>query len=123
MKGKPCPWGIKVYVLCGSSGQPYDFFLYQGAAHDIDPLDLKQLGFGASVVLKFSERLSQCGHTIYCDNFFTTYQLLEVMKEKKINLAGTVRLNRFANPPLLSDKDMRKKPKGSSDSVTSLDGK
>lgn len=27
IKGKPCPWGIKVFCLSGRSGQPYDFFL------------------------------------------------------------------------------------------------
>lgn len=30
IKGKPCPWGLKVYALCGKSGMPYDFFVYQG---------------------------------------------------------------------------------------------
>lgn len=31
MKDKPCKWGCKVYVLCGKSGVPYDFFIYQGS--------------------------------------------------------------------------------------------
>ena len=28
MKGKPNPWGIKVFFLCGESGMPYNFLAY-----------------------------------------------------------------------------------------------
>ena len=30
MKGKPNPWGIKVFFLCGKSVMPYNFFTHQG---------------------------------------------------------------------------------------------
>jgi len=30
MKGKPSPWGIKNFVMCGASGLMYNFVLYQG---------------------------------------------------------------------------------------------
>ncbi|KAI4467853.1 transposase is4 [Holotrichia oblita] len=31
VKGKPCPWGVKLLALCGTSGILYDFVLYQGS--------------------------------------------------------------------------------------------
>lgn len=27
IKGKPCPWGVKIFVLCGKSGLCYDFLI------------------------------------------------------------------------------------------------
>lgn len=57
--------------------------------------------------------LSQCitgaNHKLYFDNYFTTYNILELLAEKKIHAAGTARVCRFANPPLQSDKVMAKK--------------
>lgn len=31
VKGKPCPWGIKIFVLREVSGTAYDFIIYQGS--------------------------------------------------------------------------------------------
>lgn len=43
------------------------------------------------------------------------------MKRKGIMAACTARINRFANPSLLSDKEMNKKPRGFSQEVSSYD--
>lgn len=58
-KGKPNPWGIKNYVLCGASGIIYDFLLYQGAGTELDPVVQKKFGLGASVVLYFTKNLKK----------------------------------------------------------------
>uniref|UniRef100_A0A672KG02 PiggyBac transposable element-derived protein domain-containing protein n=1 Tax=Sinocyclocheilus grahami TaxID=75366 RepID=A0A672KG02_SINGR len=52
---------------------------------------------------------------LYFDNYFMTYNLLELFAEKKIHATGTARVCRFANPPLQSDKVMAKMPRGSCD--------
>jgi hypothetical protein len=91
IKGKPNPWGIKVYILCGKSGMPYDFFLYQSISTVLSLDNLKKFGFGASVVLHLVNRLNN-GHKLYYDNFFSSYQLLEVLKYKGINAAGPIYL-------------------------------
>lgn len=31
VKGKPCPWGIKLFFLCGKNGRAYDFIIYQNS--------------------------------------------------------------------------------------------
>lgn len=36
VKGKPCPWGIKAFLLCGESGMTYNILLYQGATTELD---------------------------------------------------------------------------------------
>lgn len=51
------------------------------------------------------------------------YHVLEILKARGINVAGTVRLNRFGNPPLLSDKEMKRQGRGHCDSVVSENGK
>ena len=32
IRGKPSPWGIKLFFLCGKSGLAYDFLIYQGSS-------------------------------------------------------------------------------------------
>ena len=122
MKGKPNPWGIKVYVLAGKLGTPYDLFLYQGSNSGLSESNLKQFGFGPTTVLKLCERLNKNkGHKIFFVNFFTSYNLLEHLQQLQPNAAGTVRVNRFANAPLFTDKQLCNQGRGSSDQVVSRD--
>ncbi|KAL7880514.1 hypothetical protein SRHO_G00027680 [Serrasalmus rhombeus] len=123
IKGKPHPWGVKIYFLCGKSGMAYDFLLHQGTTMELSQQHRKQLGLGAGVVYHLSQRITEANHKLYFDNYFTTYNLLELLAERKINAAGTARVSRFARPPLQSDKEMAKKPRGSCDEVISRDGK
>lgn len=62
MKGKPCPWGIKNFLLCSSKEMVYNMLLYQGSTTEIDPNMLKKFGLGASVVLKLVEGLEKNKH-------------------------------------------------------------
>lgn len=122
VKDKPYSWGLKNFVLCDKNGMPFDFFVYQGSSTELSPSNLKKFGFCASVVLHLVERLKRRGHQLYYDNYFSSYQALEILKAKGINVAGTIRLDRFVKPPLLSDKDLSKNGRGFSDSVVSADG-
>ncbi|XP_046392264.1 piggyBac transposable element-derived protein 3-like [Ischnura elegans] len=119
MKGKPSPWGIKIFVLCGQSGLCYDFLVYQGATTEIEPEYLKRFGLGASVVLQLTKRIKTEGHFLYFDNYFSSFHLFEALKVKKIFAAGTVRTNRFGNPPLHTDKELGKRGRGSYDELVS----
>jgi hypothetical protein len=122
IKGKPEPWGVKIYFLCGKSGLAYDFLIYQGATTELSEQSKKVLGHGAGVVAHLCQRIQNPNHKLFFDNFFTTYNVLEVLAEKKIHAAGTARVVRFAKPPLKSDKEMSKKERGNHD-VVSRDGK
>lgn len=123
MKDKPIKWGFKVYVSCDKDGLPYDFFMYQGNTTELSEADVQNFGFCATVVLHLAARLQSPGHNLYYDNYFSNYYILEILKSKGINVAGTIRVNRFGKPPLLSDKEMMKKGRGSCDSVVSENGK
>ncbi|CAK6983347.1 piggyBac transposable element-derived protein 3-like [Scomber scombrus] len=121
IKGKPHPWGVKIYFLCGKSGMAYGFLMHQGTTMELSQEHRKQLGDG--VVYHLSQRITEANHKLYFDNYFTTYNLLELLAERKIPSAGTARVSRFGRPPLQSDKEMAKKPRGSYDEVISRDGK
>lgn len=122
VKGKPNPWGVKIFMLCGQSGMLYDFLLYQGKTTELDQTNMKKFGQGASVVLHLINRIHKPGHHLFYDNYFSSYNLLQMLKSKNILAAGTIRVNRFNKPPLLTDKEISKRPRGSSDQVVSRDG-
>jgi Transposase IS4 len=69
---------------------PYDFLIYQGSATVINQEITQKFGFGKAVVLHMAKRIANPGHKLYVDNYFSTYQVFEVLKELKINAAGTL---------------------------------
>ncbi|CAJ1087319.1 piggyBac transposable element-derived protein 3-like [Xyrichtys novacula] len=97
--------------------------VFQGATMEISQQHRKQLGLGAGVVYHLIQRITGANHKLYYDNYFTTYNLLELLAERKIHAAGKTRVCRFTRPPLQSDKEMAKKPRGSCNEVVSRDGK
>ncbi|KAG5886794.1 hypothetical protein JTB14_009427 [Gonioctena quinquepunctata] len=80
--------------------------------------NLKKYGQGASVVLHLSERLGTGnGDKLYYDNYFSSYDLFILLKDKNIYAAGTIRTNRFFKPPLMTVKEMKKKNRGFSEEI------
>lgn len=119
LPSKPHPWGFKIFMLCGKSGMLYDFIIYQGKSTEIEKPLLKNNGFGAAVVL-YLIRNVEAGHVLYCDNYFNTYRLIQILTDKDIRFAGTVRINRFLNPPFPKIKNKSKR--GYQKDVVSSDG-
>lgn len=118
MRGKPSPWGIKLYLLCGAGGMVYDLLLNQGSNTELDQENKADFGLGGSVVLKLCEQIKKNRHILYFDNFFTSYNLLNALQDQKIYAAGTARVNRFGNPPLITDKNFKKMDRGTSFEVS-----
>lgn len=134
IKGKPTPYGIKIYALCGKSGLLYDFLLYQGSTTEIDPSFLTCFGQGPAVVLHLTnENLLNKNHSLFFDNFFSSYKLFEALKSHNIKAAGTVRLDRFgmvnkkknidSRPPLRSEQELKQCGRGTTDEISSFDKK
>ena len=71
VKGKPCPWGIKVFVLCGKSGLAYDFLLYQSSKTELDFEIRNKFGLGPAVVLHLCHRITTPGHELFYDKTWT----------------------------------------------------
>ena len=92
-------------------------YLYAGKDENFD----SNLGLGGSVVATLAEKLpSQVGsnYHIIMDNFFTSPNLLRILKAKGIAATGTVRINRVENAPLRPIKEMEKLERGASDVFT-----
>lgn len=123
VKQKPkIKWGVKNVVLCGKSGLAYDFICYQGSTTEFDQDLLSTFGSGATMVLHLANRIDRRGHKLFFDNYFSTFPLFEILSQKHIYAAGTVRLNRFSQPPFSPDSEMKKRGRGCSEEVVSSDG-
>lgn len=123
VRNKPkIKWGVKNLVLCGKSGLAYDFVVYQGSTTEFDPEILCTFGSGATMVLHLANRIDRSGHKLFFDNYFSTFQLFEILAQKKIYAAGTIRIDRFAKPPFTKDSEMKKKGRGCSEEVVSANG-
>ncbi|XP_008189593.1 piggyBac transposable element-derived protein 3-like [Acyrthosiphon pisum] len=119
MKGKPNPWGIKIFLLCGESGIVYNMILYQGMSTNINEELQKNFGLGGAIVVCLTQNISENRHFLYFDNFFSSYNLFYALLQKKIYAAGTVRLNRFFKPPMMPDKQISNLGRGTSFEITS----
>jgi Transposase IS4 len=64
--------------------------IYQGSATEINQEIMQKFGLRKVVVFHMAKRLANPGHKLYVDNYFSTYQVFEVLKELKINAAGTL---------------------------------
>jgi hypothetical protein len=111
-KNKPTSWGFKNFMLCGKSGQVYDYILYQESNIELSKYNVEKFGFGPSVVFHFSKLLKENWHKLYFDNYFSSYRLFEILKKNNINAAGTVRINRFFKPQFSEDRSFSKKHRG-----------
>lgn len=114
IRGKPIRFGFKNWALCSSTGYMYGFDIYTGR----QPGVTYEHGLGGDVVIGLLEQACvppHCGHTVYFDNFFTSYRLLHYLHELGYQAAGTVREDRTGHCTLKSVAAMKKEPRGSYD--------
>ena len=90
--GKPVRYGFKVWSLCSSDGAGLTFEPYCGS--DTKIVDEK-MGQGPNVVLDLvsKSRISR-GSSVYFDNLFTSFPLLDRLSEMEIAGTGTAHQNR-----------------------------
>ena len=114
IKGKPNPWGLKIWARTTTSGFLCDFSVYQGQGHvDDDGQVDNKLGIGANVVLNLCKTLSPGQHyKVYSDNYFTSPALIIALQKLGIDYVGTVRSNRMKGCILKSDKELAKEGRG-----------
>ncbi|KAI8121784.1 PiggyBac transposable element-derived protein 3 [Lucilia cuprina] len=78
IRGKPIRFGYKLCCLCSSKGYLYNCINYAGSADNYN----KEVGLGADVVLRLLDNIEFADrHTVYFDNFFTSYYLMCLLKE------------------------------------------
>lgn len=106
IRGKPIRFGYKLWCLCSFSGYLYYFIPFAGADGRYEPT----IGLGATTVFRLLENVThpEC-HKVFFDNFFSSYNLMVLLKEKRFKASGTVRANRTGGAPLKTGKNL---PKG-----------
>ena len=111
IKGKPIRFGFKIWMMCSSSGYPYNMQLYSGKVQDkpTQPLGSRVVKDMLSVVKEPSN------HSIFFDNFFTSVPLLEELADDGFKATGTVRDGRTSKCPLKDQKELKKQDRGSYD--------
>lgn len=117
IKGKPIPFGYKVWMITGADGYPYMLVIYQGKVdgqNSNEPLGTRVVKLLLEVVQDISNPVD---HYIFMDNFFTSHSLLAELRTMQFKATGTMRQNRTGGAAKLldSDKDLKKKGRGTFD--------
>ena len=102
---KPHKWGLKAWVLADSrTGYVCNWKLYTGK----EAGDRSQYGLAEKVVLDLTSHLSNSGHHLYTDNFYTSPILCKRLLEIGFGSCGTARSNRRGIPHDFGHKTLRK---------------
>ncbi|KAL3997113.1 hypothetical protein ACER0C_009769 [Sarotherodon galilaeus] len=102
-KASPAKYGIKIWVTCDvATSYAWKMEIYTGKS----PGSSREVNQGMRVVLQLTEGLQ--GHTVTCDNFFTSFSLAEELLRRKLALVGTIRRNKPELPPQLVQLRQRK---------------
>ena len=82
---KPIIFGYKKWMLCSSSGYPYEMKFYSEKDKP------SELPLGEDVVTQLLAAITDLSkHEIYFDNFFTSYDLLKKLAESRIKTTGAI---------------------------------
>lgn len=111
---KPVKRGYKLWMLADKSGYCLRFQLYTGKSGPQVEVNL-----GERVVKELTSKLKGKHHTLYIDNYFVGYFLIEDLKQDKINACGTVNAGRKFLPQFKDTKTMNR---GEYDYFTSTTG-
>ena len=113
---KPDKFGYKLFCRASIDGFIHDVLMYQGqTTFSSHPVDLNEEEeehlLSNRIVIALAKTIKDPANSaIYADNYFTSIQLVEFLKDKlQCRYVGTARPNRIGNPPLMSRKEMEKK--------------
>ncbi|CAG9577520.1 unnamed protein product [Danaus chrysippus] len=111
---KPHKWGYKNQVLSGVSGFSYDFDIFAGDQSNSYPSDAPDLGVSSNIVTRLTSTVPQHQNYKICfDNWFNSPNLQVYLYKKGLLPLGTVRLNRVPNSNMSSEKELKKRGRGS----------
>lgn len=111
IKGKPVRFGYKNWMLCSSNGYCYAFDTYCGAKNK--DKSSTSMPLGSRVVLDLLEVIAiPSDHIIFFDNYFSSHNLLKILRDKGQRATGTIRDNRTKKCPFTNPKSFGKKNRG-----------
>ncbi|KAK2704603.1 hypothetical protein QYM36_016860 [Artemia franciscana] len=102
MPMKPIKQGDKIWVREDTHSFVCDFQVYTGKL-----ADTTKFGLGEQVAMDLMTGLEGKNYHIYFDNFFSSVNLMEKMKSKKVYCCGTVCENHKSLPKLKAGKELR----------------
>ncbi|XP_054717484.1 piggyBac transposable element-derived protein 4-like [Uloborus diversus] len=89
MPKKTSKYGIKIWIVCNSkSAYAWNVLLYTGKPKDGPP----EKNQASRVVLAITYGLS--GHNVTFDNWFSFYELSQLLLKRKVTMLGTIRKNK-----------------------------
>ncbi|XP_050302765.1 piggyBac transposable element-derived protein 3-like [Anthonomus grandis grandis] len=102
MPNKPCKYGIK--IVCMTDARTHYFFngyIYTGKDSDGFGLEkhLKKFNKPTQSVLRLVQPIAGSNRNITADNWFTSLELVEQLKNRKLTYVGTVKKNKKEIPP------------------------
>ena len=111
---KPNPVGLKNFVLATPSRIVLDFVIYQGQNTFRPHVSNDKIGIGGVVVFHLRESLRK-RTKIYCDCYFTSIPLIDIMLQSDVYVTGTLKKNRrsSASMAILNDKSLMRAGRGS----------
>lgn len=113
IRGKPIRFGLKFWGLCTADGYLLNLDLYCGKNSSIGD-KLGKCALGSRVVMELLDpflksippkKISQ--FHLYCDNFFTNFDLLVHLKKLGLQCTGTIRENRVKEKNVIDKKSPR----------------
>ena len=108
IKSKPIRFGFKLWVLPSSTGMAYNLHIYGGK-----PADQNEDSLGSQVVKRAIAVYEKPeDHTLFFDNFFSSYKLLKELGQMGFRATRTMHNNRIEHCPLVPINDMKKMERG-----------
>jgi len=101
IKNKRHKYGIKLYMLTESSGGlVHRIMIYSGQGKDTSNV----FTHTEYVVVKLMESLTDCGRSLYMDNYYNSVKLAHTLLAKGTYCTGTLRANRKGHPKEITSK-------------------
>lgn len=95
IRNKPTKWGFKFWVVADPTGYNLDFNFYCGKHYTVP---LSSHGLSHDAVMELIQPFCNQGYLLFFDNFYTSPQLMAVLKGKGIGATGTLRLSHSGVP-------------------------
>lgn len=101
MPSKPAKYGIKIWTLCDSiTSYVLKAQIYTGK----EPGGKPEKNQGMRVVSDLTYEYR--GHNVTCDNFFTSYNLGQLLLKRNITMLGTIRKNKPELPKNMTNNEV-----------------
>ena len=103
IRAKPIRFRYKLWVLASATGVPYKIEIYQGRRNQgsDDPLDTRVVKNAFEIFKNPKD------HSVYFDNFSSSYSLICDLATKGFRATGTMRNDRIMKCPLVDVKKMK----------------